>query len=172
MIITECFQIDYPSWCDMSLAENQIMGFYIGPAGADTTGIRVLIANDAEQIEVYLDSRTSLLRPEPDYFGQPVAVKLASPLHRLLNQRLLRLFLGQCPGANDSVLTTALQLVFEQDSLFFNSGDEGFYFWGKEPHLKVHLEWYCSIFTDFAWVENSHWLKFLGVVRDMPAQLI
>lgn len=176
MLVTECYRIDYPRWCreeegkSYFLCENEPLGLYFAPADATLSGLRVTITNDAEQIEVHLDSRARLLRPEPDYFGEPTSVLPDSPLHQLRGQALQQIFLGQCTGIESGLLTTAIQLVFERDTLtFFNYADEGCYFLGVNKRL---WEAYTKVY-EVEWVEYSQWLKLLGTdTTGMPYQLV
>ncbi|GAA4373938.1 hypothetical protein [Hymenobacter koreensis] len=176
MLVIECYRIDYPGWCQnegsepLRRSEEQPLGLYFGPADPALSGLRVLIANDAEQIEVHLDSRTNLLRAEPDYFGQPAPVEIDSPLHQLLGQPLLQIFLGECAGFYGNLLTTAIRLVFEHDTLtFYNGADEGCYFLGLENNW-----WgdYTQLY-EVEWRDASQWLKLLVAESPgMPHQLV
>jgi hypothetical protein len=176
MLVAACLRIDYPAANDgekqapESRAEHEPLGLYFGPADSDLAGLRVLLANDAEQLEIHLDSRASLLRSAPDYFGVPTSVAPGSPLHQLLGQPLRQILLGECPNAAGGWLTTAIRLVFGHDTLtFFNYGDEGRYFLGPEGSL---WEAYTQTYP-VQWRDNSQWLRLLGTeVSGLPYQLV
>ncbi|GAB3839118.1 hypothetical protein [Hymenobacter jeollabukensis] len=176
MIIAECFRIDYPQWSfgeDQSrafLSENEPLGLFFGPTDSKLSGLRIQISNDAEQLEVYLDNRVSLLRLEPDYFGEATSPAVDSPLHYLLGQPLRRIFLGECPRAAGGLLTTAIRLEVERDTLtFFNAADEGRYFLGEEAELWQH---YTEVYP-VEWRNYSQWLRLLGTeATGLPYQLV
>ncbi|GAB2952985.1 hypothetical protein GCM10027048_17700 [Hymenobacter coalescens] len=176
MLVGSFFRIDYPQWSygegqtPAFIPENAPLGLFLSPADLALSGLRVLIANDAEQIEVHVDNQSNLLLPEPDYFGEPTHPAPDSPLRQLLGQPLRQIFLGECPRAVNGLLITAIRLVFERDTLtFFNAADEGHYFLGEEAELWQH---YTAVYP-VDWRDYSQWLRLLGIeLAALPRQLV